>query len=162
MIKTLIPFASGLIFALGLGLAGMLQPTRVMGFLDVFGTWDPTLAMVMGAALAVDLLAFALIFKRKRPVAAEQFHLPSQTRVDRPLVLGAVLFGAGWGLTGVCPGPALVALCSGQSEALVFAAAMAAGMGAFHATKALREGRQPAAVALASDGQAWAAAAIDG
>lgn len=161
MTKQLIPFVSGLLFALGLGLAGMTQPARVFGFLDVFGTWDPTLAVVMGAALAVDLLAFAWIFRRNKPLQAEQFHLPTQTRIDRPLLLGAVLFGAGWGLSGVCPGPGLVALASGQLEALVFAAAMLAGMGAFHAVQALRNAQRPV-VALGGERQAWATAAIDG
>lgn len=140
--KLVISFASGLVFAVGLGLAGMVQPDKVLGFLDVAGTWDPTLALVMGAALAVDLVLFPVLLRRKRPLFDQFWHLPVQTRIDRRLLGGAVLFGAGWGLSGVCPGPALMAMTTLDTEPLVFGAAMLAGMGLFHAVQALHRSKQ--------------------
>ncbi len=143
----LISFASGIIFAGGLGLAGMVQPEKVLGFLDVAGTWDPTLAVVMGAALAVDLVVFPLLLRRKQPLLDSRWHLPIQTNIDRRLIGGAVLFGAGWGLSGVCPGPALMAMATLDAEPLVFGAAMLGGMGLFHAVAALTQPSKAAPVA---------------
>jgi hypothetical protein len=131
-------FVSGLAFALGLGLAGMTQPAKVIGFLDVAGRWDPSLALVMGGAVLVTLVAFALVLRRRAPVLAPAFDLPGQSRIDRPLVVGAVVFGVGWGLSGVCPGPALVSLATLTPASLVFVAAMLGGTLAFRVPELLR------------------------
>ena len=136
MNKLLISFVSGSIFAIGLGLAGMTDPAKVLGFLDVFGVWDPSLALVMGAALAVDLALFPLLLRKKRPWLDHVWHLPKQTQIDRKLVAGAAIFGAGWGLSGVCPGPGLMALTTLRTEPLVFGGSMLLGMAIFHAVTA--------------------------
>jgi uncharacterized membrane protein YedE/YeeE len=106
--------------------------------LDFFGTWNPSLALVMGAALVVHGIASRLILRRAQPLWGERFHLPTALQVDARLIGGAVLFGAGWGLAGVCPGPSLVAIASLRSEPLIFAAAMLGGMAVFHAWERLR------------------------
>lgn len=124
--------ASGLVFGLGLAVSGMMNPARVIGFLDVAGDWDPTLAFVMGGALLVAVPAYRLIPKRERPVLEEEFSLPRKEAVDAPLVGGSVLFGVGWGLVGFCPGPAIAALGTGLVPVFAFVAAMLAGM-ALHA-----------------------------
>jgi len=121
-------FACGLVFALGLGLSGMTQPGRVIGFLDVAGNWDPTLAVVLATALALGLVATPAILRRAAPLFEERFSLPVQSAVDFPLLLGAVLFGAGWGLAGWCPGPALVSLATLSPPVLFFTGAMLLGM----------------------------------
>jgi uncharacterized membrane protein YedE/YeeE len=121
-------FAAGLLFAVGLGIGGMTQPARVIGFLDVAGRWDPTLALVMGGALAVFAPLNALIRRRRAPLLAERFEVTTRRDVDAALLLGAATFGVGWGLAGFCPGPAIVSLASGQTAPLVFAATMLAGM----------------------------------
>ena len=126
--KVLCAFIFGVIFALGLGIGSMTQPTRIIGFLDVAGHWDPTLAFVMGGAVTVSLVLFALILKRPRPVLAERFVLPAKRRVNVPLIGGAALFGIGWGLSGFCPGPALVSLVTASRPVLVFVGFMAAGL----------------------------------
>jgi len=126
--KVLCAFIFGVIFALGLGIGSMTQPTRIIGFLDVAGHWDPTLAFVMGSAVTVSLVLFALILKRPRPVLAERFVLPAKRRIDIPLIGGAGLFGVGWGLSGYCPGPALVSLVTASRPVLVFVGFMAAGL----------------------------------
>ncbi|HZY60513.1 MAG TPA: DUF6691 family protein [Candidatus Binataceae bacterium] len=126
--KVLCAFIFGVIFALGLGIGSMTQPTRIIGFLDVAGHWDPTLAFVMGSAVTVSLVLFALILKRPRPVLAERFVLPAKRRVNVPLIGGAALFGIGWGLSGFCPGPALVSLVTASRPVLVFVGFMAAGL----------------------------------
>lgn len=165
MSKLLISFASGLVFAVGLGLAGMVQPEKVLGFLDFTGTWDPTLAVVMGAALAVDLVLFPVLLKRKRPLFDANWHLPVQTLIDRRLVGGAVLFGAGWGLSGVCPGPALMAMTTLDTEPLVFGVAMLGGMAIFHVVAAFGPAKQlaPATPPVATAGEpAFATASVDG
>lgn len=122
-------FLVGLIFGLGLILSGMTDPAKVLGFLDLFGNWDPSLAFVMGGAIAVGLFAFAIAKKRTQSFLGGAMHLPKATQIDKPLVVGALVFGAGWGLAGFCPGPALVTMASGEVKALVFVAAMLAGMG---------------------------------
>jgi uncharacterized membrane protein YedE/YeeE len=119
---------SGVLFGVGLTLSGMVQPLKVVGFLDVAGAWDPTLAFVMGGALAVTALAFPRICRRARPLWADAFSLPTRQDLDARLVLGSALFGIGWGLGGFCPGPALASLALGASGAWIFVAAMAAGM----------------------------------
>jgi uncharacterized membrane protein YedE/YeeE len=120
--------ATGLLFGVGLTVSGMVQPLKVVGFLDIAGAWDPTLAFVMGGALAVTALAFPAILRRGRPLWAESFSLPTRKDVDAPLLAGSALFGVGWGLSGFCPGPALASLALGAPGAWIFAAAMAAGM----------------------------------
>jgi uncharacterized protein len=118
---------SGLLFGLGLGYSQMIDPSRVKGFLDLAGAWDPTLAFVMGGAVAVTLIAFRWVLKQPAPLLGGKFYLPSRNDIDRPLVLGAVLFGIGWGLGGYCPGPAIAALGLGATNPVVFLAAMVAG-----------------------------------
>src|SRR5712691_2636512 len=123
----------GFIFGLGLLISGMVQPAKVLGFLDIFGAWDPSLAVVMMAALAVSVPGFVWVKRRERPILAAQCDWPTKTGIDRPLVIGAALFGAGWGLVGLCPGPALENLATLSPRVIVFVAAMAAGM-ALHDT----------------------------
>jgi uncharacterized membrane protein YedE/YeeE len=127
--QTLAALACGLIFGWGLLISGMVEPTKVIGFLDIFGTWDPSLAVVMAAALAVSSIGFRLVAARQRPVLAAQSLWPTRTDVDRPLVMGAILFGVGWGLVGLCPGPALENLATLSPRVIAFVAAMACGMG---------------------------------
>jgi uncharacterized membrane protein YedE/YeeE len=124
-------FLVGLLFGLGLILSGMTDPSKVLGFLDIFGLWDPSLALVMGGAIAVGFFAFALAKKRTVNFLGGALYLPTSSQIDKPLVIGAVLFGAGWGLAGFCPGPALVSLASGQIKAAAFVVFMLAGMQLF-------------------------------
>jgi len=119
---------AGIVFGIGLIAAGMTDPTKVKGFLDLAGAWDPSLALVMGGAIGVGVFAFAAARKRTHAWAGERMELPSSNTVDWRLLLGGVLFGAGWGLGGFCPGPALVAASSGATTGLVFVAAMLVGM----------------------------------
>ncbi len=121
-------FIVGLLFGLGLLLSGMADPGKVLGFLDVFGSWDPSLAFVMGGAIAVGFFAFAMAKKRTTTFLGTALHLPKSSQIDKRLLIGALLFGAGWGLAGFCPGPGLVSLASGQGKAAVFVLAMLAGM----------------------------------
>ena len=118
----------GLMFGAGLLISGMVQPTKVLAFLDIFGAWDPSLAVVMIAALAVSAPGFMLAKGRSRPLLATRNFWPSREDIDRPLVIGSVMFGAGWGLVGLCPGPALESLATLSPGVLVLVAAMAAGM----------------------------------
>lgn len=126
--KALCAFIFGVIFALGLGIGGMTQPTMIIGFLDVAGHWDSTLAFVMGGAVTVSLMLFAPILKRSRPVLAERFALPVKRQIDFPLLGGAALFGIGWGLSGYCPGPAIVSLVTVSRPVVLFVGFMAAGL----------------------------------
>lgn len=126
--KLLSAFIFGIVFALGLGIAGMTEPARVVAFLDVTGAWDPSLAFVMGGAVGVGLVAFPWILRRPRAVLGESFALPEKRPIDARLLLGAATFGVGWGLSGYCPGPALVSLVTLSSPALVFVAAMSLGL----------------------------------
>lgn len=129
MIHPIIALLVGVVFALGLGISGMTRPEKVLGFLDLGGAWDPSLALVMVGAIAVHLVGYRLIVRRRaRPIFGERFGIPSLRGVDRRLLAGAALFGVGWGLGGLCPGPALVSLASGSSSILIFVAAMLAGM----------------------------------
>lgn len=122
---------SGLVFGLGLIVSGMVNPAKTLGFLDVTGTWDPSMALVIGGAIAVGLVAFALAGRRAVSLLGAQMRLPSSRHVDRPLVVGSVLFGIGWGIAGFCPGPGLVSFGMGEGKSLVFVAAMLMGMGVF-------------------------------
>ena len=124
----IIEFLVGLLFGVGLLLSGMADPAKILGFLDLFGAWDPSLAFVMVGAIAVGFFAFALAKRRTTSFFGDAMHLPKATQIDRRLVLGNLIFGAGWGLAGFCPGPALVSMASGQPKAAVFVAAMVAGM----------------------------------
>ena len=124
-------FAVGLIFGIGLILSGMTDPAKVIGFLDLFGAWDPSLALVMGGAILVGLFAFALAKKRTTTFLGDALQLPSSRDIDKRLLLGGLTFGVGWGLAGFCPGPALVSLGMGQPKAAVFVLAMLAGMALF-------------------------------
>lgn len=126
--RPLLALLSGTMFGVGLALSGMMDPSRVRGFLDIFGAWDPTLAFVMGGALSVMALAWALQRRMLKPMAAERFELPGTRQIDVRLVGGAALFGIGWGLGGLCPGPALASLSLHPLPAAVFVAAMVLGM----------------------------------
>lgn len=127
----LLSLLTGLVFGIGLIVSGMADPAKVLGFLDLAGDWDPSLAFVMAGAIAVGTIAFAVARRRTRSILGLQMRIPTPGTIDRRLVLGSLLFGAGWGIAGFCPGPALVALGMGQGKAAVFVAAMLAGMGLF-------------------------------
>lgn len=129
---------SGLIFGWGLILAGMANPEKVLAFLDIAGAWDPSLALVMGGAVAVASLAFALARKRRRSYLGLPMNLPVSRVIDKRLVLGSLAFGMGWGMAGICPGPALVLLGSGSGKGIVFVAAMLLGMGVFEVLERIR------------------------
>lgn len=120
--------AAGFLFGLGLAVSRMVNPAKVLAFLDVAGDWDPSLALVMAGALAVNSVAFGLTVRRERPVFAEKFLLPDHRRVDARLAGGSLLFGVGWGLVGFCPGPAVSSLAYGAIESVYFLLAMVAGM----------------------------------
>ena len=122
---------AGLVFGLGLIVSGMANPAKVLGFLDLAGAWDPSLAFVMGGAIAVGVIAFAVARKRTLSLLGADMKLPTSLDIDRRLVIGSVLFGIGWGVAGFCPGPGLVALGMGEIKALVFVGAMLAGIGIF-------------------------------
>ena len=124
-------FLVGLLFGLGLILSGMTDPGKVLGFLDIAGIWDPSLALVMGGAIAVGFFAFAIAKKRTVNFLGGALHLPKSNEIDKPLVIGAMMFGAGWGLAGFCPGPAIVSLASGQIKAAMFVVFMLVGMQVF-------------------------------
>ncbi len=130
-------FLVGLLFGWGLLISGMTDPGKVMGFLDLAGLWDPSLAFVMGGAIAVGFFAFAAARRRTANLLGGALHLPTASDLDKPLVVGSLLFGAGWGLAGFCPGPAIVSMAAGQSKALVFVLAMVAGMIVFEFTQRL-------------------------
>lgn len=128
----LLQFLTGLVFGTGLLVAGMADPAKVLNFLDLgaipAGTWDPSLAFVMIGGIAVTWLGYGIVLKRARPVFGRRFDLPTATEIDRRILVGPAIFGIGWGLAGLCPGPALTALGFGSLASLIFAAAMLAGM----------------------------------
>ncbi|MDP3261724.1 MAG: DUF6691 family protein [Tabrizicola sp.] len=129
--QILIQFALGLLFGAGLIVAGMADPAKVLNFLDVAAigtTWDASLMFVLGGAIAVTFLGYRLVLKRPAPQMASQFHLPAPAPIDASILIGPAIFGVGWGLVGLCPGPAFVALGAGNVEAALFTAAMLAGM----------------------------------
>lgn len=135
-------FATGALFSAGLCVSGMTRPSKVIGFLDVFGPWDASLALVMGGAVGIGLISFTWILRRPAPLFGPRFVLPARRRLDRNLLVGAAIFGLGWGLAGVCPGPALVSLVTGAPAFLVFVLMMAAG--ALAAARLGASGRIPA------------------
>ena len=118
---------SGIIFGLGLAISQMINPEKVVGFLDVAGNWDPSLGLVMGGAVVVTFFAFRLTAGSKAPLFVLMFHTPVKTRIAAPLVIGSAVFGIGWALSGYCPGPGIATLVTGSNEAFVFVAAMIAG-----------------------------------
>jgi uncharacterized membrane protein YedE/YeeE len=135
----------GLIFGIGLIVSGMTDPSKVIGFLDLAGRWDPSLGFVMGGAILVGLIAFRFAAGRDKSLLGDVMHLPTATQIDRRLVLGGLAFGIGWGLAGYCPGPALASLASGGSKPLIFAAAMMVGMVIFELLERLPARRKQAA-----------------
>ena len=135
-----ISFICGLIFGIGLIVSGMADPAKVLGFLDLAGIWNPSLIFVMAGAVLIGFIAFSYAVRRKTTLLGKELKLPAATRIDRRLVLGSVLFGAGWGLSGFCPGPAVVALGMGLPKALCFVLAMLAGMGLFELIERRRGG----------------------
>jgi uncharacterized membrane protein YedE/YeeE len=128
-------FASGLIFGIGLIVSGMTDPSKVIGFLDLAGRWDPSLAFVMVGAILVGMAGYAVARKRTISFLGGAMRLPTARQIDRRLVLGSIVFGAGWGLAGFCPGPAIVSLGAGYDKAVVFTVAMLAGMAVFEITE---------------------------
>jgi uncharacterized membrane protein YedE/YeeE len=121
-------FASALLFGIGLGVSGMTLPSKVLGFLDVTGDWDPSLLAVMMGAILVHSISYRLIAKRESPVLVSKFQIPTRRDIDWKLVLGSAIFGAGWGLAGLCPGPALVGVVTAEAPVVIFVASMVAGI----------------------------------
>lgn len=139
---------AGLVFGFGLILSGMANPAKVLGFLDLFGRWDPSLGLVMGGAVAVTSVVFFLARRRTVSLLGAAMKLPTARHIDRRLVVGSLLFGVGWGIAGFCPGPALVALGMGEGKAVLFVLAMLAGMGLFEVLELFnRQKRAPAQAA---------------
>ena len=134
----------GLIFGLGISISGMANPAKVLNFFDIFGTWDPSLAFVMAGALAVNIPGYRLAFRRPAPVIEPRFQLPDKRVIDRRLVLGSATFGIGWGIAGLCPGPAVASLALSTLSALPFVLAMLAGMAAQQFVSRLPQRRQSA------------------
>lgn len=128
MKQVLAAAVAGAVFGVGLGVSRMTDPTVVLGFLDLAGAFDATLLFVMGGAVCVTLIAYRVILRRPHPWLAAAFQLPTSRDIDRPLLVGAALFGVGWGLAGYCPGPALVSIAAGVDTAMIFGVAMVAGM----------------------------------
>ncbi len=143
MLATLMAFVTGLIFGIGLILSGMTDPSKVIGFLDLAGKWDPSLALVMGGAIFVGLFAFRFAAARSRAMLGGPMRLPTARHIDRRLIVGSLAFGVGWGLAGYCPGPALAALAAGSSKPLIFTVSMLAGMAIFEIHERLSRARTP-------------------
>ena len=139
--NALFSLLAGLVFGIGLIVSGMSNPAKVLGFLDLAGKWDPSLALVMGGAVAVGLAAYALAKRRQTTWLGLPMQIPGATHIDRRLVIGSLLFGVGWGLAGICPGPALVLVGAGVAKGIIFAAAMLAGMGLFEVLERLMKSR---------------------
>lgn len=127
MIQAFVSLIAGAVFGLGLSIAEMTNPLKVLSFLDLAGDWDPSLAFVMGGAVLLTMLAFRFVLRRPNPLFGERFYLPTLTQIDRRLLWGSTLFGIGWGLAGYCPGPALATALSGNTETWLFVPAMLAG-----------------------------------
>jgi uncharacterized membrane protein YedE/YeeE len=131
MLAALSTIAAGILFGLGLAISQMINPAKVLAFLDVAGDWDPSLALVMAGAVAVSFVGFRIAKTRRGPLLGDAFQLPTRRDIDAPLIAGSLLFGVGWGLAGLCPGPAITAVLSGQGKVFLFLAAMLAGMLAY-------------------------------
>jgi len=134
---------AGSVFAVGLAISGMTQPTKVVGFLDVTGDWDPSLALVMVGAIGVHLCAYRILPKMSKPLLSHTFRLPPDRPIDKPLITGAILFGVGWGVSGFCPGPALVSLTGGMAAAIPFVGGMLLGMVGFSIYKTTTQTSTP-------------------
>lgn len=143
---------SGLLFGFGLLVSGMANPEKVLGFLDIAGLWDPSLAFVMGGAILVGLVAFAIARKRTLSFLGFSMRVPGQSHVDKRLIIGGLLFGVGWGIAGICPGPGLVGLGAGELKSAVFVASMIVGMGVFELIERSRAGANPT-----RSGSGWSA-----
>jgi uncharacterized membrane protein YedE/YeeE len=128
MAKYIVGLVTGLIFGFGLALSGMTQPEKVLNFLDVAGNWDPSLLFVLGGAVGVTAISFRFILRRKKPVLDSRYYFSDETHIDRPLVIGAVLFGVGWGIGGYCPGPAVTLIAATSWELWAFLPAMLLGI----------------------------------
>ena len=150
--RLFVAFSAGLLFGLGLVVSRMFDPAKVLGFLDITGNWDPSLALVMGGALPVAAFGFRLANVRPAPLLDAQFHLGAATRIDARLIVGALVFGVGWGLVGYCPGPALTALAFGRIETAIFVIAMIGGMAA-HRFSASRSPLAPTMQLAAKQGE---------
>ena len=142
--RLLSAYAIGLIFGLGITVSGMINPAKVLNFFDIAGTWDPSLAFVMGGALAVAIPGYRLAFRRPSPVLEGHFQLPDSRIIDRPLVLGSATFGVGWGIAGFCPGGALPAIGTGHPDVFLFIAALIGGLLLARAIQARTQTRKPA------------------
>lgn len=129
MVRILSALLAGLLFGAGIAISGMVSPAKVLNFFDIAGTWDPSLAFVMGGALIVTVIGYRLVLKRPRPIFDQTFHLPTARERDLPLLAGSAVFGIGWGIAGFCPGGAVPALGLGETSALIFVASMLAGIG---------------------------------
>lgn len=129
----------GLLFGLGLILSGLSNPAKVLSFLDIFGRWDPSLALVMASAIAIGLVTFKIVRGRTTSLLGDPMRLPSNEKVNTRVVIGSLVFGVGWGLVGFCPGPALVAFATGSMQPMVFVAAMVAGMAVFEIIEQARQ-----------------------
>ena len=142
MQRVIVAAIAGTIFGLGLAVSGMINPAKVLGFLDFAGNWDPSLALVLGGAVGTTALFYPRVFRREKPMFETTFHIPAKTAIEPSLLIGAVIFGAGWGLVGLCPGPAFTALALGRWEIWIFFSAMIAGMASYryglHILEALR------------------------
>ncbi len=128
MLRIIAALTSGVVFGIGLALAGMLNPTKVVGFLDIFGVWDPSLAFVMIGGIAVNLIGLRVVLRREAPLLCDRFILPTATTIDRPLIIGSLIFGVGWGLAGLCPGPVISSLMLNPSDMAAFALVLVAGL----------------------------------
>ena len=133
---------AGLVFGMGLIVSGMANPAKVLGFLDLAGRWDPSLALVMAGAIGVGLIAFTLAARRARSFLGTEMKLPAARHIDRRLLGGGLLFGVGWGVAGFCPGPAVLALGMGEAKAVIFVMAMLVGMGIFELLERRKSARQ--------------------
>ena len=138
MKRLVVAYIAGLLFALGLGISGMTHPSKVLAFLDVAGAWDPSLALVMGGGVLVNLVFFRLALRQGAPLFDTSFSLPAKAGIDAPLLTGAALFGVGWGLGGFCPGPALVSAVTGAAPVVAFVVAMLAAMALYDRAVARR------------------------
>lgn len=130
MNRLMLALLSGVVFGLGLSLSQMINPDKVLGFLDISGSWDPSLALVMVGALTIAMPGFQWIRRQPKPLLDNEFHLTAKTQLDKPLLIGAALFGIGWGMTGYCPGPAFASLALGNQEALYMVLSIYAGFSA--------------------------------
>jgi uncharacterized protein len=128
VLHSIFALSSGIIFGLGLILAGMSNPSKVLAFLDITGLWDPSLMFVMGGAIGVGIVAFAFAKKRTMAILGDVMHLPSKQDIDSKVMLGGVIFGIGWGIAGICPGPSLVLLGAGSKQGIIFVIAMLIGI----------------------------------